>query len=379
MPEQHILILAGEASGDDHAAEFVRELKLMQPQMKITGMGSQAMKKAGVDVFYDSSKIAVMGLVEVLRHWGDIKQAMNLVKLKLEQTRPDLLILVDYPEFNLKMARHAKSLGIKVLFYISPQVWAWRPRRIHKIGRLIDHMAVIFKFEEPYYQRANIPVSFVGHPLVDKVVADQDRNICRQQLGVADDEQLVGLFPGSRQSELSRLLPLMFETAKKMHQQNPALKFLLPIAAALDYEELSQLCAGNNPPIIPTQGNIYEMISSCDAIVSCSGTVTLEIALLEVPLCIVYRMSWLSYQILSRLITIPHVGLANIVVGKQIVRELLQEDATPGKVSNELFELLDNKDYRQKVKADLAGVRQNLGEGNGAGNMAQLVLDMLKK
>ena len=361
MPEQHILILAGEASGDDHAAEFVRELKLMQPQMKITGMGSQAMKKAGVDVFYDSSKIAVMGLVEVLRHWGDIKQAMNLVKLKLEQTRPDLLILVDYPEFNLKMARHAKSLGIKVLFYISPQVWAWRPKRIHKIGRLIDHMAVIFKFEEPYYQRANIPVSFVGHPLVDKVVADQDRNICRQQLGVADDEQL------------------MFETAKKMHQQNPALKFLLPIAAALDYEELSQLCASNNPPIIPTQGNIYEMISSCDAIVSCSGTVTLEIALLEVPLCIVYRMSWLSYQILSRLITIPHVGLANIVVGKQIVRELLQEDATPGKVSNELFELLDNKDYRQKVKADLAGVRQNLGEGNGAGNMAQLVLNMLKK
>ena len=171
----------------------------------------------------------------------------------------------------------------------------------------------------------------------------------------------------------------MFETAKKMHQQNPALKFLLPIAAALDYEELSQLCASNNPPIIPTQGNIYEMISSCDAIVSCSGTVTLEIALLEVPLCIVYRMSWLSYQILSRLITIPHVGLANIVVGKQIVRELLQEDATPGKVSNELFELLDNKDYRQKVKADLADVRQNLGEGNGAGNMAQLVLDMLKK
>ena len=168
------MILAGEASGDAHAAEFVEQLKLEQPDLQLSGMGGKAMKNAGVDVFFDSSIIAVVGLVEVLRHWSDIKRAMGIVKQRLDQARPDLLILVDYPEFNLKMARHARGLGIKVLFYISPQVWAWRPKRIHKIGSLIDHMAVIFKFEKQYYENAGIPVSFVGHPLVDKVKAGID-------------------------------------------------------------------------------------------------------------------------------------------------------------------------------------------------------------
>ncbi|MDH3390130.1 MAG: lipid-A-disaccharide synthase, partial [Gammaproteobacteria bacterium] len=174
MNPAHVMILAGEASGDAHAAEFVEQLKLARPDIRVSGMGGREMRRVGVEVFFDSSVIAVVGLFEVLRHWGDIKRAMAIVKQQLEQTRPDLLILVDYPEFNLKMARHARELGIKVLFYISPQVWAWRPGRIHKIGSLIDHMAVIFKFEQQYYDDASIPVSFVGHPLVDKVRADVD-------------------------------------------------------------------------------------------------------------------------------------------------------------------------------------------------------------
>ena len=175
MTAPHVMILAGEASGDAHAAEFVEHIKELNPDVYISGMGTTEMKKAGVDVFFDSSVIAVMGLVEVLKHWGDIKRAMKIVRRQLEQTRPDLLVLVDYPEFNLKMARHARELGIKVLFYISPTVWAWRPKRIHKIGRLIDHMAVILKFETAYYERANIPVSFVGHPLVDKVKSTRSK------------------------------------------------------------------------------------------------------------------------------------------------------------------------------------------------------------
>ncbi len=175
MNPAHVMILAGEASGDAHAAEFVEVLRKQQPAIRITGMGSKAMTRAGVEVFFDSSIIAVVGLFEVLRHWGDIKRAMGIVRRRLEQTRPDLLVLVDYPEFNLKMARHAKSLGIPVLFYISPQVWAWRPKRIHKIGRLIDHMAVIFRFEKKYYEDAGIPVSFVGHPLIGKVHASRDQ------------------------------------------------------------------------------------------------------------------------------------------------------------------------------------------------------------
>ncbi len=377
MKQAHVTILAGEASGDAHAAEFVEQLKLECPDLKLSGMGGQAMKQAGVDVIFDSSIIAVVGLVEVLRHWADIKKAMDIVKRHLDETRPDLLILVDYPEFNLKMARYARSLGIKVLFYISPQVWAWRPKRIHKIGSLIDHMAVIFKFEKQYYEKANIPVSFVGHPLVDKVKVDIDPVNARAQLEIRSTAKVVGLFPGSRHSEISRLLPLMLVTAQRMQQRDPKVQFLLPVASTLDYAKITRLADESGLNVKVTRDDIYDVIACCDAIATCSGTVTLEIALLNVPMCILYKMSWLSYQVMSRLITIPNIGLANIVAGKAVVREFLQRDVNAENVSRELFELLENQSYREQVKTDLGRVRDNLGAGDGARNMAQLVLSLL--
>lgn len=377
MPDAHVMILAGEASGDAHAAEMVGQLKQLRPDIQLSGMGGKAMRRSGVDLFYDSSVIAVVGLVEVLRHWGEIKNAMAIVKHRLEQTRPDLLLLVDYPEFNLKMARHAQGLGIKVLFYISPQVWAWRPHRIHKIGRLIDHMAVLFKFEKQYYERADIPVSFVGHPLVGKVKLESEPATTRSRLGLAVGDRVIGLFPGSRQSEIDNLLPLMLASSREMRLQDPALRFLLPVASGLDFEHISQLCADSNIDLLPEGENIYDLIACCDAIVSCSGTVTLEIALLRVPMCIVYKLSWLTYQILSRLVKIPHIGLVNIVSNRGIVRELIQAEATAENVSRELFELIDNDGYREQVKSALIQVRKNLGDEDGAGNLAKLVLTML--
>jgi len=379
MCASRVMILAGEASGDAHAAEFVEALKREQPDIELSGMGGEAMRSSGVDVFFDSSIIAVVGLIEVLRHWGDIKAAMALVKQRLEQTRPDLLILVDYPEFNLKMARHARGLGIKVLFYISPQVWAWRPKRIHKIGRLIDHMAVIFKFERKYYEDAGIPVSFVGHPLVDKVDSEIEASAARERLGIDPSTRLVGLFPGSRQSEITRLLPLLLEVAQTMRERDPRIQFVLPVASTLDFDHLSRLCADSGCDIRVSRDDIYQLIAACDAIASCSGTVTLEIALLNTPMCILYKMSWLSYQIMHRLITIPHIGLANIVANQAVVREFLQGAANPENVSRELFELLDNPTYREQVRRDLKKVRENLGQGDGAGNMARLVISLLGK
>ena len=379
MSQTHVMILAGEASGDAHAAEFVERLKLAQADIRVSGMGGEAMRRAGVEVFFDSSIIAVVGLVEVLRHWGDIKQAMKVVKQRLEETRPDLLILVDYPEFNLKMARHARSLGIKVLFYISPQVWAWRPRRIHKIGSLIDYMAVIFRFEKKYYQDAGIPVEFVGHPLVDKVEPNRDTAAVRRHLGIADDARVIGLFPGSRQSEIARLLPLLFDTAKAMRARDPAIKFILPVASTLNFDEISSLSAQSGVDIQVCREDIYDVIATCDAIATCSGTVTLEIALIGTPMCILYKMSWLSYLIMSRLITIPHIGLANIVAGDAVVREFLQSDANAAAVSDELFALLDDAQYREHVKTGMQRVRENLGDGDGANNMAQLVLRLVNQ
>jgi lipid-A-disaccharide synthase len=377
-PSPHIMILAGEVSGDAHAAEFVEEIKQIRSDVRLTGMGTILMKKAGVDVFFDSASIAVVGIVEVLRHWGNIKKAMNLVKAALEDTKPDLLILVDYPEFNLKMARYAKSLGIKVLFYISPQVWAWRPKRIQKIGRSIDHMAVLFKFEQALYEEANIPVSFVGHPLVDKVTANIDSDQARLSLDLDQDDTVVGLFPGSRKSEIHRLLPLMLETAKLMRERNPKVKFILPVASTLDYDLIQQQCDESGVNIKLTRDNIYDLIVCCNSIVSCSGTVTLEIALLNAPMCLVYKMSWLSYQILSRLITIPHIGLANIVANKLIVKELLQDNATPQKIATELFRLIEDQSYRSQVVSDLSKVRANLGPGGGAQKLAKLALSFVE-
>ena len=374
----HVMLLAGEASGDAHGSEVATQLLQLEPAIRLSGMGSSEMRQAGVDLFFDSSSIAVMGIVEIAKHWGEIKKAMALVRQQLETTRPDLLVLIDYPEFNLKMARHAKSLGIKVLFYISPQVWAWRPKRIHKIGRSIDHMAVLFKFEQEYYQKANIPVTFVGHPLVDKVKTSAQLATKKQRLGVAEDHRLVGLFPGSRNSEIARHLELMLESAVQIQQHNPKLSFVLPVAAALDFDAIQQTCSRYPVNIILTRDELYDVIASCDAIVSCSGTVTLEIALLEIPLCIIYRTSWLSYQIMSRLITIEHIGLANIITRQQIVKELIQDDATPDNISQEMLRLLDDAPYRQQVQQDLKKVRQSLGKGQGARHMAELILSFVR-
>ena len=260
MANPHIMILAGEASGDAHAAEFVGQIRQIRPDVHISGMGSREMKKAGVEIFFDSSIIAVMGIIEVLKRWGDVKQAMLAVRQAMKQTKPDLLILVDYPEFNLKMARHARAMGIKVLFYISPQVWAWRPKRIHKIGRLIDHMAVIFKFEESCYQKANIPVTFVGHPLVDKVIAATPRDQKRQQLGLDANQPVIGLIPGSRNSEIERLLPLMLKVAASMLARNPNLRFVMPVAKTLDYDAIQRQCEQSSAEIVLTRDDIYSVI-----------------------------------------------------------------------------------------------------------------------
>ncbi len=378
MASPHVMILAGEASGDAHAAEFVEHLSQLSPDTRLTGMGGPHMRKAGVELVYDSSNIAVVGLVEVLRHWGDIKHAMKVVKAAIEDTRPDLLVLVDYQEFNLKMARHACQFDIKVLFYISPQVWAWRPKRIHKIGRWINHMAVIFKFETEYYHRANIPVSFVGNPLVDKVKTSMPANQMRSQLGIEPGSEVVGLFPGSRSAEISNLLPIMLDTARCLLRQKPELSFIMPVANSLDYQAIKHQCEQSGLNIILTRDDIYDAIACCDAIISCSGTVTLEIALLKVPMCIIYKMSWLSYQILGRLIRIPHIGLANIVANRLVVQEFVQGNATEKNISTEVLKILDDKAYRHELKHGLSQVKDNLGEGKGAENMARLVLSFLE-
>ena len=238
-------------------------------------------------------------------------------------------------------------------------------------------MAVIFRFEKAYYERANIPVSFVGHPLVDKVISSRSPDVLRPQLGLGQDTTVIGLFPGSRKSEIDRLLPLMLATARQMSATKQQLQFVLPVAAELDLDAIKRQCDQSQLDIKVSRDNIYDLITCCDSIISCSGTVTLEIALLGVPMCIVYKMSGISYAVISRLITIPHIGLVNIVAEKSVVQEFLQNDASVDNVSREMIKIIDDRDYRKRITSDLLTVRENLGEGGGSARMARLVLSFL--
>jgi lipid-A-disaccharide synthase len=240
-------------------------------------------------------------------------------------------------------------------------------------------MAVIFQFEKKFYEDAGIPVSFVGHPLVDKVRTSTNAASQRARLDIPAEARVVGLFPGSRQNEIRRLLPLMFATAKRMRAQDPLLRFVLPVASSLNFAEISMQVQASGIDIRVTRDAIYDVINCCDVIATCSGTVTLEIALLGVPMCVVYKVSPLSYLIMRRLVTIPHISLVNIVARMSVVQEFLQADANPETLDGELFRLLDDREYRMRLRAGFDRVRDNLGAGNGAQNMAELILSLLAK
>jgi len=370
-----IMLLAGEASGDQHGAEMAKEMRLMNPKLSLIGMGSEHMRKAGVSIFFDSASIAAMGIVEIAKHWGDIKAAMVLVKQKLEIEKPDLLVCIDYQEFNQKMAAHAKTLGIKVLFYIGPQVWAWRPKRVKKVGQRIDHMAVIFPFEVDFYAKHHIPVTYVGHPLVDKV-PDVDSVVRLEELH--SNKKTVGLFPGSRHSELSRVLPVMLEAALELKKQYGAnIQFVLPLADTLDKDQVNNIIGQYDLTVTLFENKLYPLIKSCDAIMSCSGTVTLEIALLNVPMCVIYKLSWLTHQIMSRLMIIDHFCLVNIVAKKLVVKEMLQKEANAHNISHEIIKILEKENYASLMKQGFQEVKHRLGKGGGSKNIAHLALSLL--
>ncbi len=372
-----VMLVAGEASGDMHGAELARRLR--QANVRCIGMGSRHMQAAGVELIVDSSGIAVVGLFEVLAHWSDIQAALKTLRAALATRRPDLLVLIDYPEFNLKLAETAKALGITVLFYVSPQVWAWRPKRIHKIGRRIDHMAVIFPFETDLYRQAGIPVTYVGHPLAQRVRASVDRETALRQFGLDNRLKTVALMPGSRSSEIKRLLPILLAAAGEIRRRMSGVQFVLPAAPTLDAGELQQKVHASGLSIPVIQDRTYDVVSASDIAITASGTATLEVALLQVPMIVVYKVSALSYAILKRLITVPHIALANIVAGRKIVPELIQSEATAAKIAAEAVRLLSDTAYYQHIRHDLAAVQQNLGQQDGIAGVAGLTLKLLAK
>jgi len=379
---KNVVIVAGEASGDAHAARLVNELRKLDDSIIFRGMGGDKLRSAGVDVFIDMTELAVVGIVEVLLKYNLIKAELNRLKLAITEQPPDLLILVDYQEFNQRLAAYAKSIGIKVLFYIGPQVWAWRPNRVYKMAKIVDHMAVILPFEKALYEDADVPVTFTGHPLTDEVVADKTRQQARLHLQI-NDKTTVGLFPGSRSGEIKRVLPILLETAvliKKALARNhrPDVQFILPVASTIKSQDLAAHYAlMNDLSVICVNDQFYDVIQSCDVILTASGTATLEIGLLEVPMVIVYKIAALSYFILNKLVNIDHLGLVNIIPGKEIVREFIQQKAVPEDIAKEALRLLNDTEYYESMRHELSLLRQQLGDGNGSKRVAELAYSML--
>ena len=375
-----VMLSAGEASGDLHAASLFRALKAIIPGVRGVGMGGAAMREAGIDIRFDSSGIGVIGLAEIARHYGEIRGALNLMRHLAQEERPDLLICVDYKEFNFRLAKAAKALGIKVLFYVSPQVWAWRQGRVKTYGRIIDHMAVIFPFELPFYEAHGVPATYVGHPLAGKVKATESREIALARLGLQDRQApLVGILPGSRSNELARLLPTLLNAAAQLRVTHPTIQFVAFKAPTLDRAVLLDAGAQQGLDLHIIEGQDYDVLSCCDAVMTVSGTATLEVALLGVPMVIVYRLASLSYWIGRLLIKVPFIGLPNILRGKGVVREFIQDEATPENIAGEIRRILDDSDYQASMREELAAVREALGHLEGSVELARLAARMLEE
>lgn len=375
----HIVVIAGEASGDAHAGRMVAELKHLAPNIQVSGIGGDAMRKAGAEIFVDFSELAVMGIVEVLKRYRKIKTIFNQLVKRLTEDKPDLLIVVDYPGFNLKLAKKAKKLGIPVLYYISPKVWAWRKGRVKTIKKVVTHMAVLFPFEKILYDEAGVPSTCVGHPLVDAVQTQLTTAQAKRKFGLDPEHRVLGLFPGSRRSEVEALLPVMIEAAELIHQHHYDVSVVLPLAQGLDPAVIQPLLKRSKLPIKVVKHDFYEFTKACDAIVAASGTVTLEIALLAVPHLIVYRVAPMTYRILKRLVKIPYVGLCNIVTGKPVILELLQDEVTAERLEHELTSLLTQGSSKAKAETIRQEVLTALGPSGGAHNAAELVITMLEK
>ncbi len=372
-----IVIVAGEASGDAHAARLVTELKKLDDSISVRGMGGDNLRAAGVDVFIDMTELAVVGIVEVLLKYNMIKAELNKLKQDITNDPPDLLILVDYQEFNQRLAAYAKNIGIKVLFYIGPQVWAWRPKRVYKMGDIVDHMAVILPFEKKLYEDADVPVTFTGHPLTSEVIADKTKQQARTQLKI-DDKTTLGLFPGSRSGEIKRVLPILLETARLIKKDRPDIQFVLPVASTVKNEDLAPFnTAISELSVTTSKEPFYDVIQACDIILTASGTATLEIGLLEVPMVIVYKIAALSHFILKFLVSVKYLGLVNIIPGKEIVKEFIQQNARPENIAGEALKLLNDEKYYDSMQHELSLIRQQLGGGNGSKNVAELAYRMI--
>jgi lipid-A-disaccharide synthase len=372
-----VMIIAGEASGDMHGASLVREMLKIDPTLNFYGIGGNGLREAGVKLLANAAEMAVVGFTEVFFKLRKFLKTMNRMKKSLDDFKPDLVILIDYAGFNLRLAEAVHKRGIKIFYYVSPQVWASRRGRISKIKKYVNKMAVILPFEVDTYKQENFPVDYVGHPLLDLVKTNYSRAEAQEKFSLSENKTTIALLPGSRISEVEKLLPEIMQAAVILAQTIPDIQFVLPLADTLEESIISEIISGFGVKVNVIKGDTYDVISCADLAIVASGTATLETALLGIPMIIIYKISPLTYFIGKRIITVKNIGIVNIIAGKTIVPELIQNEANGRRIADEALAILNDTPKKQEIIKELAEIRAKLGSPGAAIRAAQLAYDML--
>lgn len=375
-PGKEIMLVVGEASGDMHGASLVKALLARDPNLTFFGVAGDQLQRTGFEPLFTVSELTGMGLLELAGNIKNIVAAYRLLRRTLRTRRPSLLILIDFPEMNLRLAKLAKSLGVPVLYYVSPQVWAWRRGRIRQIARLVDKMAVVFPFEVEFYEQHEMSVEFVGHPLLDVVRVSQEPESVLREIGLQKEKPVIALLPGSRRKEIAYHLPVMVAAAAELKRLEQA-QFFCVKASTLDRAELQKELDRVDFVIPIVEAGPYNAVNAADLVWVASGTATLETALLEKPMVVVYRVSWVTYWLARLMVKIKYIGIANIIAGKAIVPELVQSDLSPERLVHESQAILNDHDARRTMVTNLRNLREQLGAPGAANRVAELAVSLM--
>ena len=369
-----IMISVGEASGDLHGASVAKAIKEINPHAYIFGMGGINMKNNGVEIYHDIADLGVIGFVEVMKNLRRLFQLKaDLVEL-MKKEKPDVLVVIDYPDFNMRLAKEAKKLNIPIVSYISPSAWAWRPGRAKNVAKIVDCIAAIFPFEADFYSKAGAKVEFVGHPLLDIVKPTMGKDDTYKYFGAAR-QQIVLLLPGSRKQEIQNLLPEMLKAAEQIVKVKPDVQFYLPIASTIPQSMVMNIIEKYSIKVNLTHDKNYDLMSIADVGIASSGTVTLEAAILNLPTVVIYKLAFLTYLLGKMLVKIPYFSLPNIIVGRKLIPELLQNQANYNNIAKETIKILENS---AKMKQEMKIVTERLGQGGAVKKVAKLILSYTK-